>query len=170
MTIKDWLAAHIVADPQALAWFAEPESEDRIRRAYRELLSGYAIDTSKILKPTRLLASGENFTGSVTVHEISFYSICAHHFLPFYGKVAITYVPGTMIIGLGKFPRLVQAFSRRFQIQEDLVRQIAEEVMRSGGAKGVRVQATARHLCMCSRGPSDDNAETLTEFALGVLA
>ena len=106
----------------------------------------------------------------MTVRDINYYSLCAHHFLPFFGKVSIEYAPGKKIIGLGKFPRLVQAFSKRFQIQEDLVKDIAEEVMRSGDAAGVLVTATGRHLCMCSRGPNDSDATTNTTYALGTLA
>lgn len=169
MLIKDWLAANVTQDQRALEWFDEPEAEDRIRRAYSELLSGYSINPAGLLKTTREIAPGENYTGTVTVRDINYFSICAHHFLPFYGKIDITYQPGKIIIGLGKFPRLVQAYSRRFQIQEDLVKEIAEEIMTSGKAKGVRVKSTGRHMCMCSRGPSDHTAETDTEFALGTL-
>jgi len=136
-------------------------------RAYRELLSGYDIDPSTLLKETRP-GSGEH-SGVVTVRDINYYSICAHHFLPFFGKVSITYQPGKKIIGLGKFPRLVQAYSRRFQIQEDLAKELAEEIMGSGQALGARVTTTGRHMCMCSRGPSDDTAMTDTTYALGTL-
>jgi GTP cyclohydrolase I len=101
------------------------------------------------------------------VHDANYFSICAHHFLPFFGKVSISYVPGDRILGLGKFPRLVQAYSRRFQIQEYLVRDIAEEIMSSGGAQAVRVTSTGRHLCMCSRGPSDQTVITDTSYVAG---
>lgn len=167
--MKDWLAANITKDARALEWFDEPEAEDRIRRAYKELLSGYDTDPGKLLKTTREIAPDEKYTGLVTVRDINYFSICAHHFLPFYGQISITYQPGKIIIGLGKFPRLVQAYARRFQIQEDLVKEIAEEIMGSGQALGVRVKSTGRHMCMCSRGPSDHTAETDTEFALGSL-
>lgn len=167
MLMKDWLAANITKDPRALDWFDDEEAEPRIRKAYQELLSGYETDPSTLLKTTREIGKDENFTGTVTVRDINYFSICAHHFLPFYGKVDITYEPGGIIIGLGKFPRLVQAYSRRFQIQEDMVKQIAEEIMTSGKAKGVYVKSTGRHLCMCSRGPSDHTAETDTEYAMG---
>lgn len=170
MQIRDWLQANVTDDKRALEWFDEAEAEPRIRKAYKELLEGYSIDPSKLLKTTREVGKNEKFTGRVTVRDINYFSICAHHFLPFYGKIDITYEPGEIIIGLGKFPRLVQAYSRRFQIQEDLVKEIAEEVMTSGKAKGVRVKSTGRHMCMCSRGPSDHTAETDTEFALGTLA
>lgn len=144
MLIKDWLAANITKDGRALDWFDDAEAEPRIRKAYQELLSGYSIDPSTLLKTTREIGKKEKFTGSVTVRDINYFSICAHHFLPFYGKVDITYEPGEIIIGLGKFPRLVQAYSRRFQIQEDMVKEIAEEIMTSGKARGVYVKSTGR--------------------------
>ncbi len=169
MNISDWISQKITQDSRALEWFDGPECEQRIVKAYRELLSGYAIDPSKLLKTTREVEANEK-PGLVTVQNINFYSICAHHFLPFFGTVTVAYLPGTKILGLGKFPRLVQAYSRRFQIQEDLVKEIAEEVMNSGGARGVRVSSEGRHLCMCSRGPSDPTVSTLTEYALGDLA
>ena len=64
----------------------------------------------------------------------------------------------------------MQAFAKRFQIQEDLVKDIAEEVMRSGEARGVFVKASGRHMCMCSRGPNDSDAVTDTTYALGSMA
>lgn len=165
--LVDWLKTQVTDHPEALSWFDTSEAEPRIVKAYKELLSGYSIDTSKILKTTRPVR-GEH-RGQVTIRDINYFSICAHHFLPFFGQVDITYAPGTKILGLGKFPRLVQAFSRRFQIQEDLVKEIAEEIMASGEAKGVRVTATGRHMCMCSRGPGDHTASTDTSYALGTL-
>ncbi|GAA3772583.1 GTP cyclohydrolase I [Streptomyces chiangmaiensis] len=164
-SIAEWLEENVTTDKRALDWYREPECEPRIVRAYRQLLSGYEIDTSTILKTT-VEIQGEH-AGVVRVHDINYYSICAHHFLPFYGKVAISYVPGDRILGLGKFPRLVQAFSRRFQIQEHLVKDVAEEIMNSGGARAVRVVSTGRHMCMCSRGPSDQTVITDTSYVAG---
>ncbi|WP_433271497.1 GTP cyclohydrolase I [Actinosynnema sp. CS-041913] len=164
-TIAEWLEQNVTTDKRALDWYKEPECEPRIVRAYQELLSGYEIDTSTILKTTVEVQNPHD--GIVRVHDINYYSICAHHFLPFFGKVDVAYVPGDRILGLGKFPRLVQAFSRRFQIQEHLVKDIAEEIMTSGGARAVRVMSTGRHMCMCSRGPSDDSATTDTTFYMG---
>jgi GTP cyclohydrolase I len=175
MTLADWLEANITQDPRALEWFgrgAERDDaraqhcEDRIVRAYRELLAGYAIDPATILKTTRRLAPDEK-PGVVTVVDISFASICAHHFLPFFGKVTVSYRPGDRILGLGKLPRLVHAYARRFQIQEDLVKEIAEELMRSGGARAAHVTSEARHLCICARGPSDPTSFTRTEYRAG---
>lgn len=165
MTIAKWLEENVTEDKRALSWYEEPECEERIVRAYKELLSGYEIDTSKILKTT-VEIEGEH-CGLVRIHDINYYSICAHHFLPFFGKVHIDYVPGDRILGLGKFPRLVQAYSRRFQIQEYLVKDIAEEIMVSGGARAVRVSSSGRHMCMCSRGPSDQTVITDTSYVSG---
>lgn len=159
-----WLQ-QIVSDPRALAWFDHAESEPRIRKAFGQLLDGYNHDPSTILKTTRPVKDGHE--GVVSVQDIRFYSICAHHFLPFFGTVSISYQPGTKIIGLGKLPRLVQIYAKRFQIQEDLVKEIAEEMMSSGGARGVLVTSKGQHLCMCSRGPNDPNAFTETTYALG---
>lgn len=166
MKLTDWLKK-VTTDPRALAWLEDEECEDRIVRAYKELLSGYNEDPSKILKTTRPVDDIHH--GSVTIGDINYYSMCAHHFLPFFGKVSITYLPGKKIIGLGKFPRLVGIYSKRFQIQEDLVKDIAEEIMNSGEARGVSVVSTGRHMCMCSRGPSDDTVITTTTYALGTL-
>ena len=169
MELVEWLAKQVTDDPRALRWFAEPGSDARIARAYKELLAGYQIEPSTILKTTRMLEPDER-PGRVEVKDIAFHSICAHHFLPFFGQVDLAYEPGDRILGLGKLPRLVDALARRFQIQEDLVREIAREMMASGHAGGVRVRSRAQHLCMCSRGPSSQTSLTYTEFTLGSMA
>ena len=144
MKLVEWIAKEVTDDPRALRWFAEPGTDERIARAFRELLGGYQIDPGGILKTTRMLEPDER-PGTVEVNEIAFYSICAHHFLPFFGEVDIAYVPGDRILGLGKLPRLVDALARRFQIQEDLVREVAH-VMRSPVA--------TRSVCACAHGPA----------------
>lgn len=169
MKLSDWLTEHVTDDPRALRWFDSPDAEDRIARCYKELLSGYEIDPSTILKTTRMIGTDES-PGKVEVKDIGFHSLCAHHFLPFFGHVNICYVPGDRILGLGKLPRLVDAYARRFQIQEDLVRDVAHEMMSSGHARGVRVTSEARHLCMVSRGPQSPSSVTRAEFALGCLS
>jgi GTP cyclohydrolase I len=168
MKIADWVAESVTNDPRALQWFKEPECEERIRKAYRQLLAGYQIEPGQLLKTTRPVGPHERVS-LVEVKGIHFYSICAHHFLPFFGTMSVKYLPGTKIIGLGKLPRLVDAYSRRFQIQEDLVKEIAHELMRSGGARGAEVRSEGRHMCMCSRGPSDPGAITETVYTVGTL-
>ncbi len=168
ITMAGWLRQNVTQDARALAWFEGAECEPRIRRAYRDLLAGYETDPSTILKTTRTLTEDEP-RGVVEVTDITFFSICAHHFLPFFGHADVAYLPGTKILGLGKIPRVVDAFSRRFMIQEDLTVQIAQTFMESGGARGARVITEARHLCMCGRGPSQPAATTRVEVGLGAL-
>jgi GTP cyclohydrolase I len=169
MKLVEWLAKQVTDDARALRWFEEPGSDERIASAYRELLTGYRIEPSTILKTTRLLLPNER-PGLVEVQDITFHSICAHHFLPFFGEVDLAYVPGDRILGLGKLPRLVDAYARRFQIQEDLIRDVAHAMMEHGNARGVRVRARGQHLCMCSRGPSCPSSVTHTEYTLGSMA
>jgi GTP cyclohydrolase I len=168
MKLVEWLAKEVTDDPRALRWFTDPGTDERISAAFRELLSGYQIDPATILKTTRMLAEGEA-PGSVEVNDIAFYSICAHHFLPFFGEVDVAYVPGDRILGLGKLPRLVDVLARRFQIQEDLVREVAHVMMEHGHARGERVRARAQHLCMSSRGPASQTSITHTEYSLGSM-
>ena len=168
MKLAEWIAKSVTDDPRALRWFAEEGADERIARAFQELLAGYEIEPGTILKATRMLEPDER-PGLVEVKDIAFHSLCAHHFLPFFGHVDVCYEPGDRILGLGKLPRLVDAYARRFQIQEDLVREVAHEIMNSGHARGVRVHSRAQHLCICSRGPSSQTAMSHTEFSLGSL-
>jgi GTP cyclohydrolase I len=163
MTLEDWIRK-ITSNEEALSTIGK--SEDRIVRAYKELLSGYDLNTSQILNE---VVKVENYEGLVLEKDIQFTSICGHHFLPFFGSMNIAYEPNKIITGLGKLPRLVQAYSKRFQIQELLVKDIADEIMKSIDAKGVYVTSKARHLCMHSRGPSDRNVETICTYSLGTL-
>ncbi len=169
MKLVEWIAKQVTDDPRALRWFEERGSDERIANAFRELLVGYEIDASQILKTTRRLEPDE-LPGRVEVKDIAFHSICAHHFLPFFGQIDLAYEPGDRILGLGKLPRLVDAYARRFQIQEDLVRDVAHAMVEYGHARGVRVLSRAQHLCMCSRGPSSQTSITHAEFALGTLS
>ena len=140
-------------------------SFDRISRAYGELFSGYAIKAEDVLNETTRVT---DYAGWVTVDKISFYTFCEHHFLPFFGEASVSYKPGEIITGIGKIVRLVRdVHARRLQIQEIMARDICEDMMRVLGAKGVHVVLRAKHLCMCSRGPGDDNAETEVAYSLG---
>ena len=97
MKLSTWLTEHITDDSRALRWFDSPDAEDRIVRCYKELLSGYEVDPSTILKTTRMVDVDES-PGKVEVRNIAFYSLCAHHFLPFFGHVTVCYVPGDRIL------------------------------------------------------------------------
>lgn len=142
------------------------ESPERIEKAYRELLGGYLVDPASVLKRSATVEHASH-RGSVRVSDIPFNSMCVHHFLPFFGTIDVAYRPGRAILGLGKIPRLVDCRARRFQLQENLVREIAEDMMNYGDCIGVDVVARARHLCMCYRGPGVVDAVTVTDYSLG---
>jgi GTP cyclohydrolase I len=142
-------------------------SRARIERAFAELFGGYKLRAEEVLNE---VAHVSNYSGLVTMRDINFYSYCEHHFAPFFGKVSVTYEPGTVITGLGKLVRLVRdVHARRLQIQELMVRDIAEDIFRILGAKGVFIESTAKHLCICSRGPSDDSVQTYVSYGCGSL-
>lgn len=142
-------------------------SEDRIRRSFNELFSGYGLHAEDVLNE---IVEVEDYKGLIVVDGISFYSYCEHHFAPFFGLASVTYQPGRVITGLGKIVRLVRdVHARRLQIQELMTRDIAEDIMRVLGAKGVLVETRAKHLCVCSRGPKDDTAETIVQYGSGTL-
>ncbi|HYI63606.1 MAG TPA: GTP cyclohydrolase I [Allosphingosinicella sp.] len=131
-------------------------SRARIDRAFTEIFSGYDLKAEDVLNE---VVSVEGYTGHIAVGDISFYSYCGHHFAPFFGTATVTYTPRRIITGLGKLVRLVRdVHAKRLQIQELMTRDIANDVMRVLDAEGVRVVTRAKHLCMCSRGPGDDNA------------
>lgn len=142
-------------------------SLDRISRAYGELFSGYELIAEDVLNETVRV---KDYTGIVVVDRISFYTFCKHHFLPFFGEASVSYRPGQIITGLGKIVRLVRdVHARRLQIQELMAQDICEDMVRVLGVAGVEVKLRAKHLCMCSRGPSDDNTETEVVYRMGNL-
>lgn len=143
------------------------ESLPRIRKAYAELFSGYGLKAEDVLNET---IRTKDYAGVVRVANISFYTFCEHHFLPFFGTADVAYQPGGVITGLGKVVRLVRdVHARRLQIQEVMTREIAEDMERVLGAKGVAVRTRAKHLCTCSRGPSDDRSWTEVIYNTGTL-
>ncbi|MCZ2129685.1 MAG: GTP cyclohydrolase I [Bacteroidia bacterium] len=143
------------------------QSEARIRKSYNELFSGYALKAEDVLND---VIHVDEYNGIVEMRNIQFYSMCEHHFAPFFGSCDIYYQPKTIITGLGKLVRLVKdVHSKRLQIQEIMTQDICKDVMRVLDAKGCYVRTQAKHLCICSRGPQDDVAETVCTYAEGTL-
>ena len=168
MKLVEWLAKEVTDDPRALRWFAEPGTRRadraRIPRAARGLPDRPGRDPQDHAHARAGRAPG------LGRGERDRLLLDLRAPLPaVLRQVDIAYVPGDRILGLGKLPRLVDALARRFQIQEDLVREVAHVMMEHGRARGVRVRARAQHLCMCSRGPASQSSITHTEFALGTL-
>lgn len=143
------------------------KSEDRIRRSYNEMFSGYALKAEDVLNDVLHV---QDYNGIIEMKNINFYTFCEHHFAPFFGTCNVYYQPKEIITGLGKIVRLVKdVHARRLQIQEIFNKDIAEDMMRVLDAKGVYVESTAKHMCICSRGPSDDSTETKVTYGVGSL-
>jgi len=139
------------------------EWEPRIVAAYSELLGGYKADVGAILND---IARVRDHPGLVLEQGINFTSVCYHHFLPFFGTADVAYEPGEVVTGLGRIVELVQALAHRLQIQEFLVRDIAETI-KERGSQGVFERSRAVHLCVRSRGPSDHTMDTVCTFGIG---
>ena len=105
----------------------------------------------------------------VVVKRIEFYSMCEHHFLPFFGDISIGYVPDKRVVGLSNLARLVEVFARRLQIQEQLTTQIADTLMEVLRPKGAMVVCEALHLCVAMRGVGKQNARVVTSAVRGLF-
>ena len=138
----------------------------RVARSLRELTSGYDADLKKVFNGAFFKAK---YHEMVIVRDISFYSLCEHHMLPFFGKAHIAYIPGASIVGLSKIPRLVEAFSRRLQVQERLTVEIAGTLFKELKPRGVGVVMEAEHLCVSMRGVKNETSFATTSSMLGVF-
>ncbi len=136
----------------------------RVAKAFEFLTKGYKADIDQIINKA---IYHEQYDEMVIVKNIDFNSLCEHHLLPFYGKCHVAYIPDGKLIGLSKIPRIVDAFSRRLQIQERLTSQIAECLMKNLNPLGVAVVMEATHMCMVVRGVEKQNSVATTSSMLG---
>lgn len=134
------------------------DTPERIAQMCEELFGGYGNDASEHLSRTFDSEQKE----LVVEKDITFYSVCEHHLLPFYGKVHIGYVPDGKVVGLSKLARTVEVFARRAQIQEQLTNQIADAIMDTLNPRGVLVMVEAEHMCMTMRGIKKPGSKTVT--------
>jgi GTP cyclohydrolase I len=142
------------------------KTPERLAKAMQFLTHGYDINPSEILESAMF---SENYSQMVLVKEIEFYSLCEHHLLPFFGKAHIAYIPDGKTVGLSKVPRVVDAFSRRLQVQERLTNEIRDCIQNTLKPKGVAVVMEARHLCMQMRGVEKQNSMTTTSAFSGAF-
>ena len=139
------------------------ETPDRIARMYEEICGGMNEDAAEHLKKTFTAENNE----MVVEKDITFYSMCEHHMLPFYGKVHIAYIPDGKVVGLSKLARTVEVFARRLQLQEQLTGQIADALMEYMQPKGALVMVEAEHMCMTMRGIKKPGSKTMTVITRG---
>ena len=141
------------------------ETPGRIARMCEELYGGMEEDAAVHLSETFSVDSSE----MVIEKDITFYSTCEHHILPFYGKVHIAYIPDRKVVGLSKLARTVEVFARRLQLQEQLTGQIADALMEFMQPKGALVMIEAEHMCMTMRGIKKPGSRTITLARRGVF-
>ena len=136
----------------------------RVVRSWRELFAGYAPDGAKVLE--RTFDVGE-YDQLVVVRGVPFFSFCEHHMLPFYGEVAVGYLPTDRVVGLSKLPRIVQHFAKRLQVQERMTRQIGEAIQERLRPLACGVVVRGVHTCMVARGVRAAGAEMVTSHLTG---
>lgn len=150
-------------DPQREGLLKTPE---RVAKALQYLTHGYDLNPADILKSAMFK---EDYSQMVVVKDIEVFSMCEHHMLPFFGKAHIAYIPNGHIVGLSKFPRIVDAFARRLQVQERLTNEIRDCIEETLKPKGVAVVMECKHLCMAMRGVQKQNSVTTTSAFTGAF-
>lgn len=138
----------------------------RVADMYEEILGGMKTDPEKELE----VVFEKDHDEIILLKGIPLYSICEHHLLPFVGKAHVAYIPkGNRVTGLSKLARVVDAFSKRLQVQERLTTDIADTIMRKLKPKGVLVIIEAEHLCMSMRGVKKPGVLTVTSAVRGIF-
>ncbi|GAB6167645.1 GTP cyclohydrolase I FolE [Clostridium carnis] len=134
------------------------ETPDRIARMYEEIFSGIGQTAEEILGKTFKVEEND----LVIEKDITFYSMCEHHLVPFYGKAHIAYIPRGRVAGLSKLARCVEVYAKKPQLQEKLTTEIADALMKYLDAEGVMVVIEGEHMCMTMRGVKKPGTKTVT--------
>jgi GTP cyclohydrolase I len=140
----------------------------RVAKMYvKEIFGGLNPKNKPVIT---LFENNYQYDEVVMVKDITFYTMCEHHFIPFFGKAHVAYIPKDKVAGLSKVNRLVQFFARRPQVQERLTMQIAKEISEQFHTADVAVAIEATHLCVAARGVEDTTSSTITTNFLGLFA
>ncbi len=139
----------------------------RVVRAYEEFFRGYEEDPVALL--ARTFEEIEDYDEMVVLRDIRVESHCEHHMLPIVGRAHVAYLPARRVVGISKLARVVDAYARRFQIQEKLTAQIANSINEVLQPRGVAVVIEANHQCMSTRGVHKPGASMVTSRMLGAF-
>ena len=138
----------------------------RVAEMYGEIFTGISMDTEKLLAPM----AGESHDEMVMIRDIPFYSVCEHHFLPFFGKAHIAYIPGAgKIVGISSLAKALEVFAKRPQVQERLTAQFIDLIVSHLKPKGAMVVIDAEHLCMSMRGVRKPGSRVVTSAVRGTF-
>jgi len=169
--IVEAVAGHMAAIMEQLNLDLEdPNYADtprRVAKMYLEMFHGLREGAEP---KVTTFPNEEGYHHMVIEREIPFYSMCAHHFVPFYGHAHIAYIPGATIVGLSKLPRILEFYAKRPQLQERLTEQVAEFLWEGLRPQGVMVVIEARHLCVEMRGVKKAGALTTTSALRGCFS
>jgi GTP cyclohydrolase I len=142
------------------------ETPERVAKMYLEMFGGLAEGAEPDIT---FFPNDEHYKAMVIEKDIPFYSMCSHHFVPFYGHAHLAYIPNEKIVGLSKMPRILEFYARRPQLQERLTEQIAGFLEEQLAPQGVMVVIEARHLCVEMRGVKKPGALTVTSAIRGIF-
>jgi GTP cyclohydrolase I len=143
------------------------DTPKRVAKAYEDWFSGYRQDPVQYLQ--RTFEEVEGYDEMIILRDISFESHCEHHMAPIIGKAHVGYLPNDKVVGISKLARVVDAFARRFQVQEKMTAQIANCIRDVLQPKGVGVIIEATHQCMTTRGIHKDGVTMVTSQMLGTF-
>ena len=143
------------------------DTPGRVVRSYRELFAGYDVDAAALLE--RTFEEVEGYDEIILLRDIRLESYCEHHMVPIIGRAHVAYLPDRRVVGISKLARVVDAFSKRLQIQEKLTVQIANTINDVLRPKGVAVMIEAGHQCMTTRGVHKPGVAMVTSSMLGAF-
>jgi len=140
---------------------------DRVVRSYEEFFAGYATDPVALLE--RTFEETDGYDEIVLLRDIRLESYCEHHMVPIIGRAHVAYLPHRRVVGISKLARLVEAYGKRFQIQEKMTAQIANTIQEVLEPRGVAVVIEAAHQCMTTRGVHKPGVTMVTSRMLGAF-
>ena len=143
------------------------DTPKRVVKAYGDWFSGYAIDPDDYLQ--RTFEEVEGYDEMIVLRDIEYESHCEHHMAPIIGRVHVGYLPKGRVVGISKLARVVEAYARRFQVQEKMTAQIAQCIQRALQPQGVAVVVEGAHECMTTRGIHKRGVSMLTSSMLGTF-